>query len=124
MTNQDINDKFQQIAKSHWREYETFSEHADRVHAAERECGSWFDAATKPQRAAYVEAISAWYGDWSPRANRIRDAARAAFYASTVEASELCLKTFAAVMVDGEVPESLMDEWDDLILKQILARAA
>ena len=123
MTNQDINDRWDFIANSSWRDFETNCEHDARVESAGREAGSWFAAATKPQKALHDETVAVWRGDWSPRANRFRDAARAAFYASTVEASELCLRTFKAVLDDGEVPESLMDEWDDLILKQILRAA-
>ena len=107
--------KFNEIAARFYREDESVFDNEARVERAGIEAGWWFDAVTKPQAKAYSEAISVWAGDYSPRANRARDAAKAAFYASTVEARALCLRAYEDFLRDGEVGEETADAFESLI---------
>jgi hypothetical protein len=107
--------RFEEIAKSYWHQHESPAEHESRVIAASLESGQWFDAATKPQKAAYMAAISPLYGIWTPAANRIRDVAQATFHASTVEASDLCLRAFEDYMRDGEVSPETAELFEGLL---------
>lgn len=83
-----------------------------RVERCESEAGRWFDSATKPQLTAYRERmdyIRAWSG--SPRWERDRDAAVATFKTDTAAARALYDRTLAELLNDGEVSETLADEW-------------
>lgn len=105
------------IAKDHWRQHESYADHAERV-ARCTEAATWyFNAATKPQREAYRRAMEDLRGLYSPKAHRAREAAEAAWYASTERARELLERTFEDFMRDGEIAESTSDLWDELAVE-------
>jgi hypothetical protein len=115
MTNlQQHHDRLATIRKSHWREFETSLEHEQRVEAAEETAGRYFDHATAGQKAIYVRAIQDLSGLHAPRYDRAREAANAAWYASTSEARKLFEATLEELMRDGEVSEETSALWDAL----------
>lgn len=115
---------FQNYALNHWGKHETDAEHAERVESVERQASWFFEQATKPQRAAYNEAMAGLRGLHAPKYDRLREAAKARWERSTAEASELFYRTADALMRDGEVSESLSAEWDALCAKRTEQEAA
>lgn len=116
--------KFDEIAGRYYRHDESASDNADRVERAGVESGKWFEATTEPQRDTYQAIISNLAGNYSPRAERIREAARGFFYASTAEARVLCLRAFEDFLRDGEVSEATAEAFDALSAAQQVAEAA
>lgn len=101
-------------ARNHWRKFESPEDHARRVEAAEREAGSYFAAATKPQQAAY-HATTALLGRYSGEAwDRRRDYARAVWNETTAGARELFEITADEIMRDGEMSDATCLAWDVL----------
>jgi hypothetical protein len=86
----------------------------DLADAALQNAVWYFDASTKGQKAAFQRAIAPVHGDYSPRANRIRDAARAAWDASTALAAKLYDQTFDEIMRTGEVSSETVARWSAL----------
>lgn len=113
-----------EYALHHWGRYETDADHAARVESAEDQAGWFFAQATKPQRAAYNEAMAGLRLLSGPRYERMREAAKARWTRSTVEASDLFFRTADCLMRDGEVSEALSAEWDALCAKQQAREAA
>src|SRR5579859_5655654 len=116
MTNlqQQRHDHLAEIRKSYWRQYETPQEHEDRADGAEREASRLFAIVTKGQEAAYIGRLRELAGLSSPLANRAREAACAAWYASTKDAWRLYLITVEEYMRDGDLSESTQDAWNAL----------
>lgn len=100
------------------RDDESPSEYADRVERCEARAGWYFADATKAQKATYDRAMSDLRGLSAPRYDRAREAARAAFTASTKAASELCDLTLTELLTDGEVSEETNARWDALAADQ------
>jgi hypothetical protein len=98
------------------RDDESPSEYADRVERAETCAGRCFADATKAQAAIYQRAMADLRGLIAPRYDRARQAAKAAFKASTTAASELSEETLRELLTDGEVSEALNNRWDLLAL--------
>lgn len=97
---------------------EDYSGDVALLEAAEVEAGKWFDYATKPQAARYAEQMavaSAYRG--APKWDRIRDAAKKEFAATTTEAAALCDETVQHYIAHGEVLEELADRWEALAAK-------
>lgn len=113
-----------EYALNHWRQYESADEHAERVQSAEQRAGWYFDQATKPQKAAYTLAMDDLRGLSGPRYDRAREAARAAWHASTKDAADLFVRTADEIMKDGEMSEALSAEWDRLCAAQAEKEAA
>lgn len=111
-------------ALNHFGKYETDADHAARVESAEDQAGWYFAQATKPQKAAYDEAMAGLRLLSGPRYERMRAAAKARWTRSTVEASELFFRTADEIMRDGEVSEALSAEWSALCAKQQAREAA
>lgn len=111
-------------AANHWRQFESADEHAERVERAEQAAGWYFNEATKPQKAAYTRAMEDLRGLSGPRYDRAREAAEAAWYASTKDAADLLNRTCDEIMRDGEMSESLGAEWDRLCAASIEKEAA
>ena len=106
---------FDTIAKSHWRKYETDSEHAERVEDCLKEARKSFDAATKPQLAAHRQEmadISPYKG--SPKWDRLKSEADHQWDETTVQARELFLLSFEDLLRDGEISEETNNAWDAL----------
>lgn len=102
------------IAKDHWRSDETYSDQAERVTQCTEAATWYFNSATKPQREAYRRAMEDLRGLYAPKYTRMREAAEAAWYASTERARELLERTFEDFMRDGECSEATSDLWDEL----------
>ena len=102
------------IAREYWRQYESNSEHAERVDAAEAEAGRLFDAATVGQKQAHIDATAGLAGWATPFDNRRREAALARWYATTAEARALFEASFEEILRDGESSEATMALWDAL----------
>ncbi len=118
------NARLDSIRKSHWRQHETDRDHEDRADAAEASALWYFDQATKGHKAAYNAAMAGLSGLYAPRHNRAREAAKAAWYASTANARDLFADTFEQIMATGEVPESMSARWDALYAESKQAEAA
>lgn len=102
-----------------------FSEEVERLENCEAEAGRYFAEATKAQHAVYAATmahIRPWSG--SPRWERQKAAAERLFRETTTEARELCNRTVAALMADGEISETLSFAWDALIERSKIAEAA
>lgn len=110
-------------AKDHWRKFESSEDHAERVERAEHTAGWYFQQATVRQKAVYDAAMSGLRGLDAPRYDRARAAANAEWARSTVEASDLFTITCNEIMVHGEVPEEIGALWDDLEVREAVARA-
>jgi hypothetical protein len=106
--------RFDEIAANYAHQFETRSEFEERVDLANRQSGWWFDEATKPQKAAYLAAIHDLTGNYSPRSNRAREAAKAAFYLSTAAAAELTLRAFEDHLRDGEIAPETAEAFEAL----------
>jgi hypothetical protein len=106
------------------RDDESPFEYAERVERCEAVAGRWFADATKPQTAAYNRAMADLRGLSAPRYDRAREAAKAAFTASTKAASKLCDLTLAELMTAGEVSEELSYRWDELAVTWEMADAS
>lgn len=85
-----------------------------RFERCEETAGWYFANATKTQAAAFHRAMADLKGLSAPRYDRARDAAKAAFEASTKAASELCEETVRELMQTGDVSEALSYRWDEL----------
>lgn len=110
-----MTDRYAEICRSHWQQYESDDEHAERVERCSLKAGEYFDDATREQKAEYdqtIAVIAAYKG--SPRWARMRDAAKKRWYEATQPARDLFLDTFDELMRDGEMAESTGDRWDAL----------
>ncbi|WP_024516792.1 hypothetical protein [Bradyrhizobium sp. Tv2a-2] len=117
MTHLDIQahyDRIAHISRDHWRQYESYEEHAARVVSAKNEAAWYFDHATALQAAAYVRAMHDLQGLSAPVYDRAREAANRDWYASTAEARKLYERTFEDFMRDGEIQESTSELWEAL----------
>jgi len=101
-------------ARSHWRKFESQEEHAERVQAAEREAGSYFAAATKPQLQTYNNTMAFLRPFSGPAWDRRRAVAQAVWRDTTAGASALFTITADEIMRDGEVSEATALAWDVL----------
>ena len=102
--------------KSHWRDNETDSEHAERVSAAEVSANWYFAKATKPAHQHWrdtLTVIEPYRG--SPRWTRLRDAAQEKYRAATSEAHALYEFTAEEIMRTGEVSEETGAKWDAMM---------
>lgn len=109
--------RFDHIAREYSHKFETRADWEAAVARAYSESGDWFAYATKPQKAAHTAALADLYGDHFPRANRARDAAKAAFYASTDDAAQLCLLAFEDHLRDGEIHPDTAEAFELLTAK-------
>lgn len=101
-----------------------FSEENEKLERCEREAGTWFNQATKPQRAAYDLAIADLRGLMGPRYTRARETAQAAWYAATRPAAALFDLTVAELLTTGEVSEELQYRWEMLAVADVMMQAA
>lgn len=111
---QQHHDRLAYITRDHWRKFESYAEHAERVTAAEETVGRYFTIATGAQKEAYRQAVAAVGGLYTPRADRTRDAAMAIWHDTTREARELFALTLNEIMRDGEASETTLALWDAL----------
>ncbi|WP_315792331.1 MULTISPECIES: hypothetical protein [unclassified Bradyrhizobium] len=86
----------------------------DRTDAALRNAVWYFDQATKGQKQAYLRAINQLADNYSPHANRVRDAALAAWNASTAAAAKLYDETFDEIIRTGAVSAETTARWSAL----------
>jgi hypothetical protein len=110
-----------EYALNHWKKFESSEEHAYRVERAEHTAGSYFQEATKRQRAVYDRTMADLRGLAGPRYERARIEAKAVWTRSTVEAADLFTATCDAIMAHGEVPEEMSAEWDALCAREAVA---
>jgi hypothetical protein len=110
----DHDDRIAFIAKDHWRQFESPSEHAERVASAQESAGWYFDQATRPQKADYKRAVAALSNLQGLSHDRALEAANRAWYASTAKARDVFERTFEDLMRDGEVSEETGALWDAL----------
>ena len=90
-------------------------EATERRERAEAVAGDWFAYATRPQHAAYHQAMRDLRGLEAPRYDRAREAAGAEFKRTTTEAAALCEETIADYLANsGEVSEALAERWEEL----------
>jgi|SRR5579863_5101612 len=101
-----------------------FSEAREKLERCEALAGRYFAEATKAQTATFHRAMSDLRGLQGPRYDRAREAAKAAFEASTAQASELCDETIRELMLTGEISESLSYRWDELAVAEAMLEAA
>jgi hypothetical protein len=106
------------------RDDESPSEYAERVERMEQAAAWYFNNATKPQKGAHTQAINDLRGLFGPKYERAREAASAAWKASTAEAAALYEETFAELMTAGEVSEALSYKWDELAVADAMLEAA
>lgn len=92
-----------------------YSEQRERFERCELEAGRMFAEATKAQTADLnaVLATIAPYRD-SPRWERMRDAANAAWRVATAAAAELYEASMKDLMTLGEVSQETYAKWDAL----------
>ncbi|MGX1353395.1 hypothetical protein AB7M49_007016 [Bradyrhizobium elkanii] len=102
-------------ARSHWRQFESPEEHAERVEAAERDAGWYFAQATKAQRQTYTDTMAFLRGFSGPIWERRRAAAQATWEQTTAGAAALFNITADEIMRDGEMSEATRLAWDVLI---------
>ena len=119
----DHDDRVAAISRDHWRQFESASEHAERVAAAQERAGWYFDDATKPQKGTYKRAIAGMANLQGDSWDRAHEAATASWYASTAMARDLFERTFEDLMRDGEVSEQTGALWDALPSHTEAARA-
>lgn len=115
-----MTDRYEQIAKSHWRQFESDSEHEERVEAARNEALWFFDQATKDQLATYRETmaeIAAYKG--APMWDRKKAEADRIWKETTAAARELFLQTLDDLMRCGELGEATIEAWDGLDLPAV-----
>lgn len=93
-------------------------EYNAKVARCDELAGSYFADATKAQKAEFDAEMKSSLGLRGPKWDRARDAAKAKFQASTVEASELFDRTFACLMATGEVSRELDDLWTALCARE------
>jgi len=120
----DFDARLARIRRSHWFRHETDAEHEARVEAAEATAGWYFRQATEPQREAYRRSLADLMGMTAPRDERAREAALAAYEASTAAAGNLMLDTIDELLRTGEISEELSDRWEALCRQTDRARAA
>lgn len=112
------------IGKDYWRCRESDADHAERFEKACESASWFFERATVAQKAAYDRAMADLRGLAAPKYDRLRDLARAVWFASTTDASDLYLETVSELMRDGECSEALSERWDALCARQQAAEAA
>ena len=98
-------------------------DYREKVARCDELAGSYFADATKAQKAEFDAEMKSLLGVTGPRWDRARDAAKAKFKASTVEAAALCDRTFEYLMATGEVSTELDNEWTALIEREALLNA-
>lgn len=98
----------------------TDREYAEKLERCELDANWYFTQATKFQKAEFDATMHSLLGVTGPRWNRARDAAKAKWQASTVEAAALFDLTVECLMQSGEVSSELDDLWTALIDREVL----
>lgn len=94
-----------------------YREQTERRERAEEVAGDWFAYATRPQHAAFHQAMRDLRGLDAPRYDRQREAIKATFERNTAEAAALCNETIEHYLAHGEVLEALAERWEELAAK-------
>lgn len=111
-----LDGRYEQIAKSYWRKYESDDEHADRVERATTEANFGYAKAIAGPLAAYrqtMKDIAPYKG--APKWDRLKAAADSVYRKTTADAFNLFLRSFEEIMRDGEESEETSALWDALL---------
>lgn len=114
----NLDTRYEQIAKSYWRKYESNDEHADRVERATTEANFGYYRAVAAPLAAYrqtMKDIAPYKG--APKWDRLKSAAERIYREATADAFNLFLRSFEEIMRDGEESEETGALWDALLAR-------
>ena len=93
---------------------------AERLHAAERAAGWYFDHATRRQRSAYEAGLA---GITGPESDLARDALRYRFRKTTADARTLFEETVQCLLDGGEISGELDEAWTALSAREDVVAA-
>jgi hypothetical protein len=89
-------------------------EATNRLEAAERTAGWYFEQATQRQRGAHEADLRALLGKKGPVWDRAREARRRRFAEETAKAGALFDRTVTCLLTTGEVSDELDEAWTAL----------
>jgi hypothetical protein len=106
-----------------WASHAT-RESEQRLEAAERAAGWYFEQATRRQRNAHEAHLRVLLGSSGPKWDRARETLRAKFAAATAEARALFDRTVICLLDTGEVSDELDEAWTALCRREEAAAQA